>query len=237
MKNLIKAFLNKLGLDVVKLKVEKETSNPFCGFSEVNKNIIDIEALGRMSTSIPGMITPDAGKFLFTLCYMQSITGDVVEVGSWQGRSTTFLARAVEESQNGNFYAIDHFGGNTGKEKFYEVDGSLSNLKENFERNMARFGLDKVVKLLDMTNIEAAEKIKDSTIRFLFIDGDHTKAGVMKDIELFFPRLTKGSIVVFDDYFEGFPGLIAAIDEQLLQKKLYSKIFYYEHTLVVEIKE
>ena len=75
---------------------------------------------------------------------------------------------------------------------------------------------------------------EDKIIRFLFIDGDHTKDGVKKDIELFFPRLVKGSIVVFDDYFEGFPGLLESVDEVLLNYN-FSKIFYFRHTLVIKI--
>ena len=200
----------------------------------MNKNIIDIEILGKMSLCIPGMITPEAGKFLYSLCYMQDLKGDVVEIGSWQGRSTIFLATAVKESGNGDFYAIDHFKGNKGKEDSYAVNGNLDNLKDNFNQNIANFGLSNIVNLLDMINTEAAKYLEEKTIRFLFIDGDHTKNGVKKDIDLFFPRLKKGSIVVFDDYFEGFPGLIEAIDE-LFEEYSFDRIFYHEHTLVVKI--
>jgi len=233
-KSLIKKVLNKFGLDIVKLEKVSSSDNPYSQLSKENYEIIDIEMLGKMSLTIPGMITPQAGKFLYTLCYMQSIEGDVVEIGSWQGRSSTFLARAVKESKNGNFYAIDHFGGNVGKESFYEVDGTLNGLKDNFNHNISKFGLSDVVHLLDMRNTEAAKQLEENTIRFLFIDGDHTKEGVRRDIELFFPRLIKGSIVVFDDYFEGFPGLVEAVDE-LLAQYTFDKVFYHRHTLVMQL--
>ena len=234
MKKLIKKILNKFGVDIVKLETVTSNENPYCQYSKLKNNIIDVEILGKMSLIIPGMITSEAGKFLYSLCYMQNLEGDVVEIGSWQGRSSTFLARAVKESKNGNFYAIDHFGGNVGKEDFYAIDGSLSNLKANFKENLSKFGLSDIVNLLDMANTEAVDKIKDKTIRFLFIDGDHTKKGVQKDIELFFPLLKKGSIVVFDDYFEGFPGLIEAVDEVFKQYD-FERVFYYRHTLVIKL--
>jgi len=233
-KSLIKKILNRFGLDIVKLEKVSSSDNPYSQYSKVNHKIIDIEMLGKMSLTIPGMITPEAGRFLYVLCYMQNLKGDVVEIGSWQGRSSTFLARAVQESNNGNFYAIDHFGGNVGKESFYKVDGTLNGLKEKFINNISRFGLSDVVQLLDMHNTEAAKKLKEHTIRFLFIDGDHTKEGVSKDIELFFQRLTKGSIVVFDDYFEGFPGLIEAVDE-ILEQYDFERVFYHRHTLVIKL--
>ena len=85
-----------------------------------------------------------------------------------------------------------------------------------------------------MVNTEACEKIKGRKVGFLFIDGDHTKDGVKKDIELFFPRLEKGSIVVFDDYFDGYLGLIEAVDE-ILEKYNFDRVFYHRHTLVIKI--
>lgn len=233
-KIIIKKLLNSLGYDLVLLDKSIEFDDFYSNYSKKNKKIIDVEKLGKMSLTIPGMITPDSGKFLFSLCYMQEIRGDVIEIGSWQGRSTSFLARAVKESKNGNFYAIDHFKGNAGKEKLYTVDGKLSSLKSNFIANMKAFGLSEIVNLLDMINHDAAKKIEGHTIRFLFIDGDHTKQGVSKDIELFFPMLRKGSIVVFDDYFDGFPGLIEAVDEAIV-KYNFSRVFYHRHTLVVKI--
>ena len=234
MKKIVRKIVNNFGIDIVKLEKATGLDNPYCQYSKVKSNIVDVEMLGKMSLSIPGMITPEAGKFLYSLCYMQDLEGDVVEIGSWQGRSSTFLARAVKESGNGNFYAIDHFGGNVGKEELYAINGSLSSLKDSFNDNLSRFGLIDSVNLLDMVNTQACEKIKGKKIRFLFIDGDHTKDGVKKDIELFFPQLEKGSIVVFDDYFEGFSGLIEAVDE-ILEKYNFDKVFYHRHTLVIKI--
>ena len=234
MKQFIKMIFNRFGFDLVKLKKVNFSINPYCKHSNVNQKIIDIEVLGDMSLSIPGMITPESGKFLYALCYLQELEGDVVEIGSWQGRSTSFLARAVKESKNGEFFAIDHFEGNLGKEDFYAVNGSVINLKANFQKNMSKFELSDFVNLLDMTNVKASKLINEKVIRFLFIDGDHTKKGVKKDIELFFPRLVKGSIVVFDDYFDGFPGLIEAVDEMMKETK-FTKVFYYRHSLVVKI--
>ncbi len=234
MKKLFKKVFNTFGLDIVSIEKTTVTDTPYCKYSKIKNDIIDVEQLGTMSLAIPGMITPEAGKFLFTLCYMQDLKGDVVEIGSWQGRSSSFLARAVKESKNGNFYAIDHSEGNKGKEEFYTVDGSLNNLKENFRENLSKFGLMDTVNLLDMVNTDASIQLKDKTIRFLFIDGDYTKDGVTKDIELFFPKLKKGSIVVFDDYFEGFNGLLEAVDE-VFEKYSFERVFYFRHTLVIKL--
>lgn len=236
LKKLIKKFVNSIGFDIVKFERLEKPESIYSTYSQANKAITDIELLADASSSIPGMIATRSGQNLYSLCYMQKMVGDVVEIGSWQGRSTLFLGNAVKDSSNGQLYAIDHFKGNIGKEEFYTIDNSLENLKENFLVNIADAKLMQHVALLDMPAYEAADAFAKNSIRFLFIDGDHTYEGVKKDIELFFPKLLKGAIVVFDDYFEGFPGLVKAVEECVIEKNLYSKIFYYRHTLVIEVK-
>jgi cephalosporin hydroxylase len=71
-------------------------------------------------------------------------------------------------------------------------------------------------------------------VRFLFIDGDHTRAGVENDIRLFFPLLVEGAIVVFDDFTGDFPGLVDALD-RLVADSDFSRIFALEKTLVLKV--
>lgn len=81
---------------------------------------------------------------------MQDISGNVVDVGSWQGRSTAYLAKAVADSQNRILYAIDHFRGNAGKEDLYNIGRqNLSDLVSGFEKNMERVKLRDHIKLLE----------------------------------------------------------------------------------------
>jgi predicted O-methyltransferase YrrM len=159
----------------------------------------------------------------------------VVEVGSWQGYSTSFLASAVRDSRNGAMYAIDHFRGNVGKEDRYRVGSEdLSDLRANFERNMERLGLRERIELLDMPNDEAVKRLAGRKIRFLFVDGDHSREGVEKDIRLFLPLLLSGAIVVFDDFAARFPGVAEATDERL-ERTPARRAFSYRNTLVVQL--
>ncbi len=234
-KEAILKLFNKLGYELSIAHSFTGSYSPYSNIELKSEKIIDLEALAQISTSIPGMISPKSGQLLYTMCYMQELIGDVVEIGSWQGRSTSFLARAVSSSQNGTFYAVDHFQGNLGKENFYIVgNNDLSDLENNFLSNMERIGLADSVRLLNMTNEQAEKEIREINIRFLFIDGDHTREGVEKDIELFFPKLMPGSIVVFDDFSKSFSGLVEAVDA-LIAKREFSKIMSYKNTLVLMI--
>src|SRR5687767_6320928 len=109
---LIKKIFNKLGYQINKLPRPNDgfaSHDPYSKIVLKSGPIIDLEQLAQISLSIPGMTSPKSGQFLFSMCYMQELRGDVVEIGSWQGRSTSFLARAVKCSGNGAFYAVDHF--------------------------------------------------------------------------------------------------------------------------------
>lgn len=235
MKSIIMRLLNKFGYELSKTYSFDGSYSPYSKIELKSWRIIDLEALAQISISIPGMISPKSGQLLYSMCYMQQLKGDVVEIGSWQGRSTSFLARAVSNSQNGNFYAVDHFKGNAGKEKFYVVSKSdLSDLENNFLSNMERIGLSDHVRLLNMPTELAEREIENINIRFLFIDGDHTKKGVEKDIELFFPKLMQGSIIVFDDFSKDFSGLVEAVDT-LIAEREFSRIMSYHNTLVLMI--
>lgn len=199
------------------------------------RSFTTVDQLVSQASSIPRMLSPESGKFLYALCYMQQLEGDVVEVGSWQGYSTSFLASATRDSGNGRLYAIDHFRGNVGKEHRYRVGSEdLSDLRGNFERNMQRLGLREHITLLDMPNEAAVTRLPGRNVRFLFVDGDHTREGVSKDIQLFTPLLLEGAIAVFDDFAARFPGVVEATDE-LLATMPARRVFSYANTLVLAL--
>jgi len=201
-----------------------------------NCNIIDLAKLSSLSANIKGMIDHRAGEELFALTYMQALTGDVIEIGSYQGRSTFFLGTAVKFSGNGKLYAIDHFKGNLGKEKLYVVQkNDLSDLEAGFRKNIENSGLSEVVDIINKSNEEAAYSIRDNTVRMLFIDGDHTPEGVTKDLNLFFPKLKVGGIIVFDDYDpKSFEGLVKVVNS-FIESKKHSRSYLLGRTMVVQL--
>ena len=195
-----------------------------------------LNKLSALSENIRGMISHRAGEELFSLAYMQSLSGDVVEVGSFQGKSTFFLGHAVEQSKNGKMYAVDHFRGNKGKEHFYKVEkDDLSDLEIGFRRNIKNAGLEEVVTLINKPNHEAVAEIADGTVRFLYIDGDHTAEGVQRDLDLFASKLRAGAIIAFDDYDNvHLSGLVTVVNEFISKSKCKRK-YLIDRTLIVEL--
>lgn len=204
--------------------------------SDVDENkIISIDNLSGLSRNIRGMISSRAGEELFSIVYMQSLSGDVVEIGSFQGKSTFFLGSAVKLSGNGKMFAIDHFKGNVGKEKFYKVNKEdLSDLEDGFKKNIKKAFLENTVTLINQPNNKAVQYIKDNTIRFLFIDGDHTAEGIATDLDLFINKLKKNAIIAFDDYANTFPGVIEVTNKFIKSHNINRK-YLLGRTLFIQI--
>ena len=168
------------------------------------------EAVG----ALPGMITLQSGATLYWLAYASTLDGDVIELGSWQGRSTSFLAAACRDSSNGRVHAIDHFLGNPGKQEFFVVGREdLSDLRENLDKNLRSLNLTDWVSVHEGSSSQVlpAVRAECDSARMLFIDAQHTFEAVTEDLSLYEPLLCRGGILVFDDYSPAYPGVVQAV--------------------------
>lgn len=200
-------------------------------------SIFSLSQLNKDIKSVPGMITNESGQILFVIAFTQELLGDIVEIGSWQGKSTIFLAKAASITGNGRVYAIDHFRGNPGKENLYIVEKEdLSDLREGFLSNVKNFSLEDCVTMLDMTSAEASTTLKrdNVSIRLLFIDGSHVYEDVKADFMNFVDLVIPSGKIIFDDYSENFPGVVRLVQE-LIKDGLFTHYFFYNNTFVAHL--
>jgi len=205
----------------------------------VDAPVISLDQLSLALDSVPGMMSSEAGPMLFILSITQRLRGDIIEIGSWQGRSTIFLAKGALLSQNGHVFAVDHFQGNPGKAGLYRVHrDDLSDLQDGFSRNVSKFDVAHNVELLGMPSQMAAKKLAERNIlaRMLFIDGNHDYNAVSSDFAAFKSLLLPGALVVFDDYSAVFPGVTRCVSE-LVDAKLLRPLFCFGNCFVGEFLE
>ncbi|MEZ5290983.1 MAG: class I SAM-dependent methyltransferase [Vicinamibacterales bacterium] len=197
--------------------------------ASLDRLTLDLEA-------VPGMMTREAGPMLFALAATQALAGDIVEIGSWQGRSTIFLASGARAAANGTVYAVDHFRGNAGKEHLFRAGrDDLSDLPGRFGRNVERFGVSDRVELLAVDSASAARTLRDRDVRvrLLFIDGNHEHDAVRADVDAFRGLLLPRALVVFDDYSTSFPGVTRCVHELVAAGALAPR-FQYGRCFVAE---
>lgn len=95
-------------------------------------------------------------------------------------------------------------------QKFWNQDMLDENFK-TFKQNIENFG-DRV-RILKMFSNEAVDFIKDNSLDFLFIDGNHSYEYVKEDIELYLPKIKIGGLIGGHDYGYKVGGVKMAVDE------------------------
>jgi predicted O-methyltransferase YrrM len=184
---------------------------------------------------IPGMVPLRRCVHLYLLAF-GGVRGDVIEIGSWQGRSTAFLAQACADSENGKVHAIDTFQGNPGHEDHYEVRGSRATLEMRFRENMRAVGIGDWVVTHPMASSAAIGEVRTASegARLLFVDGEHTYEAVQSDLRNYADLVLPGGVIVFDDYSPAFQGDVRAIREHIdAHAGRYGRPFQQKNTLVL----
>lgn len=143
--------------------------------------------------SIPGWLTKHEGMLLEILAKEQSALGGViVEIGSYCGKSTIWLAQSGER-----VYAVDPHKGNVS-------GGKTKPTLKAFKKNIAKAGADNVIAVVKMS--KAAARNWNQPIKLLFIDGLHDEKNARQDFTLWNRFVVEGGIVAMHDAFCGWPG-------------------------------
>jgi predicted O-methyltransferase YrrM len=147
------------------------------------------DEVAAVVSTVEGWLSEAQGRSLYNAAAASTGKGAIVEIGSWKGRSTIWLA-AGARLRGRRVHAIDRHVDS-------REDPGAATLQA-FQQNLARTGLMDAVEPLVMSSDEAAERLK-GPIELLFIDGDHSYDGVRRDAELWLPRLIEGATVMFHD--------------------------------------
>jgi MMP 1-O-methyltransferase len=150
--------------------------------------------------SIDGWLSSNEALGLYDVASRLPAGAVVVEIGSWQGKSTYCIAKGLK---SGTVNAIDPFnaagGADEGSEKIYLDKKQNKDLMQGFIDNMtSRNVMDKIVVKRGYSFDFANEFPR---IDFLFIDGDHSIEGCQRDFEMFSPKLVSGGYIAFHDFY------------------------------------
>ncbi|HNO79502.1 MAG TPA: class I SAM-dependent methyltransferase [Phycisphaerae bacterium] len=142
------------------------------------------------------------------------IDGDVVELGSWTGLTTCYLATACQQRDAGHVYAVDTFEGTMEYGQTYpSVAGFGGSTYAEFSKRIEQAGhQDRVTPLVGRTDHWAGE-YPGKPIRVLFIDADHSYEGVRDDFENWHSHVAPGGLIIFHDHH--FPGVKRFIEKTL----------------------
>jgi predicted O-methyltransferase YrrM len=166
------------------------------------------------SRTVPGWFHREEVRLLYRTVRALPHPARIAEIGSWQGRSTIVMARALRDAEleRGRIFAIDPHQGSV-----RHPGDTLS----AFRRNVARAGVAGCVEEMVCPSAQAARVLAERRVPLdmVFIDGDHSEEAVRADIRGFVPLLRPQGIVAFHDWLESsWPGVCKAYRDELAPK-------------------
>ena len=138
-----------------------------------------------------------------------------LEIGAYMGESTQiFLSSGLFR---GGFTVIDSW--TLGQHGEQTDDRFWVDIKNQFEHNVRIFEDEswwsgENLKVIRGWSQNSHVEIKDDSLDFIYIDGDHSYEAVKRDLELYLPKLKKGGLMCGHDYDkDAWLGCCEAIDE------------------------
>lgn len=167
----------------------------------------------RAVDHVDGWMSPDQARALFDAA-SACVAGDqIVEIGSFRGRSTIVLALAAPDGVS--IVAIDpHAGNDRGPQ---ELDGFHAEAEDDnviFNSNLAAAGVSERVRHIRSMS-DAAHIEVSGEIAVLYIDGAHRYAPALRDIQEWGARVSDGGTLLIHDSFSSV-GVTAAIARSLM---------------------
>ncbi|MFZ5845704.1 MAG: class I SAM-dependent methyltransferase [Patescibacteria group bacterium] len=166
----------------------------------------------KLVRRLPGWLSLHEGQFLEKAAKrVINLRGVVVEIGSFQGKSTIWLAQTRQ-----TVYAIDPHRG-----KF--SGGASSPTYQAFLTHLRQAGVSPYVKPLVKTSRAAARGWREP-IKLLFVDGLHDEVNAHRDFELWSPRVVTGGIIAMHDSFCGWEGAEKVAREKIVNSDNFREI-------------
>ena len=157
----------------------------------------------RGGHEVEGLLEEREGLCLYVLARRAADLGDVVEIGSWRGRSTWYLATALEHARS--------------RHRVVAIDPHLEGTSDDFLRALRETGIESRVEAHAAFSYDVVPTF-DRTPGLLWIDGDHSYAGVRRDFEEWFPKLAVGGHVAFHDTVDHWQGPTRLVRELLTRR-------------------
>lgn len=143
----------------------------------------------RAASGIEGWLSEAQGRALHHAAATASGRGAIIEIGSWKGRSTAWLAHGARE-RGLRVVAVDPHE--------HSREDPQARTFQAFQENLQRAGVLDAVDPLVMSSTEAVRFVT-RPVEVLFVDGDHSVEGARRDAGLWLPRVMDGGTVLFHD--------------------------------------
>jgi predicted O-methyltransferase YrrM len=158
---------------------------------------------------IDGFFSEDEGRWYAR--FARSLRGGTfVEIGSWKGRSTSFVGPICNANAT-RLVCVDHWSGShdTLADR-YAAELAVEDVQRTFRANMHELGI--TVDVIAEPSTLAALRFAPRSIDRIFLDGSHDGPSVTEDLLAWTPRLRPDGILAGHDYDAKHGALCTAVD-------------------------
>ena len=167
-----------------------------------------------LTAGVEGWMTDDQGARLYAAAARCPAGGQIVEIGSFRGRSTIVLASAAGEDVG--VVAIDpHAGNDRGPQEITGYAAEAAGDRAAFEANLRRAGAAERVRHVAAFS-DAAHGAVEGPIDVLYIDGAHRFRSARADIHDWGRRVADGGTLLIHDSFSSVGVTLAILRELVL---------------------
>jgi len=204
-----------------------------CRINKAVSNLLDKESMCKLD-SIEGRLNIKESLTLFYFTFYIPCKGRIVEIGSFKGKSTTWMAAALKlrKSQD-KIVSIDPHINTHEPHVVPEYHEKTS--YESFVLNLSQLGLFDYVQPIRDFSKNAADRWDDK-ISLLFIDGSHRYQDVLDDLNSWEKWVNKHGIIIMHDTDPAgkHREVIKAVVEYRKKNKHLKKIFELKNMTVFE---
>ena len=157
--------------------------------------------------SVKGFLDDEEGRCLYETALEAGPRGPCLEIGSYCGKSTLYLATACQKS-NSILYSIDHHRGSEEQQPGEEYsDPDLIDLQTGgvdtfkvFRSTIERGGLEETVVPI-VSRSAVAARLWATPLSLVFIDGGHSMEAACTDYNAWSGHILPGGFLLIHDIF------------------------------------
>src|SRR5260221_3408208 len=171
-------------------------------------SVVERAGLVRLASTVPGAC--DEAKMAGVIeAFRHAPAGDVVEIGSWWGRSAALFTLLAQRWDIGNVLCVDPWatsGANDQADpdqalRIFEVNlAPLAAGRLNYIRGRSHDAAERYAPGLRIKTDAFGATTYRGVIGVLHIDGDHAEQEVAHDGAMWAPHVAPGGWVIFNDY-------------------------------------
>ena len=165
---------------------------------EIDRQLID---------NVKGFLDPEEGRGLYEFGLKASCLGPCLEIGSYCGKSTIYLAAACKKNDS-ILFSIDHHRGSEEQqpgEEYFDpalfdpLSGRVDTLRE-FRKTIERAGIEDTVVPM-VCRSETAARRWATPLSLVFIDGGHSFEAAHVDYNAWARHILPGGYLLIHDIF------------------------------------